>query len=756
MALTKRLFCLCAYLCTIGLSPVAHGFQPYVDVPFLQPEAQRFTFPDVQVAQWPQVPFNEQIVQLTVGLTEAEALVLTNTQLWSAQLSSDAASFVRADTQLGIQVQPGFRVRRAAAPGAALSIAGPDGVYSCGTAQTVKAVGACKFLAAKIGNVNDVFQTAAGDLWIGTDQGLFYLANGSGDVTVISAVPGPVATVAFDETTQTVVAGGLNMYRRLPDGMSWYMFETPGIIDDSPTALTFDSAGTLWIANDVCVNQHYLANFTFNRVGGYQGLPMANLTSACTAPSGAVWIGSVGQGATRYLAGEWKYFLGPRWFPTTDTKHNNTVSSIVVIDVLGTETALLATDGGLSIIRYNTWTLEAKADYMQSLIYPAHERFGLICDADFTAFADMRTAQQFSSDNDGLWTSIYVATQSFRYAVTKDPAVKQLAWKAFEAMEFLNNVTGIPGLMARSVLPVGQKIPDGKWYNSTAYPGWQWKGDTSSDEVVGHMWAYPLIYDLVAETPEEKGRAARLLNNTLTYIVNNGFFLIDADGNRTTWGVWAPSFLNVMPFWYDERGVNAMQITFWLLSGYRITGNPLFINAFDTLVNDHYYGLNMVNQKITQPSDWNYSDDELAFLPYYTYIHAARPELRDLFTFSITRAWQCARSERAAPWNFIYGATGAEEFDLDNSVWTLKTYPIDTIDYPFDNGARLDVQFNRDLSRENSQQLLTLLPYDEIFMGRWNGSPFDVSGGDGMSASDGCAFLMPYWMARYHGFIVSP
>ena len=52
--------------------------------------------------------------------------------------------------------------------------------------------------------------------------------------------------------------------------------------------------------------------------------------------------------------------------------------------------------------------------------------------------------------------------------------------------QFLNLVTGVKGLMARSVVATGTKHQNGAWHNSTAYPGWTWKGDTSSDEVRLH------------------------------------------------------------------------------------------------------------------------------------------------------------------------------------------------------------------------------------------------------------------------------
>jgi hypothetical protein len=87
-----------------------------------------------------------------------------------------------------------------------------------------------------------------------------------------------------------------------------------------------------------------------------------------------------------------------------------------------------------------------------------------------------------SEDNDGLWTSIYVASQAFRYAVTKDPEAKRNAWRAFEGMELLNNVTGIPGLMARSVLPRDQPYSGGTWYNSTVYPELKWKGTYNNND----------------------------------------------------------------------------------------------------------------------------------------------------------------------------------------------------------------------------------------------------------------------------------
>lgn len=48
------------------------------------------------------------------------------------------------------------------------------------------------------------------------------------------------------------------------------------------------------------------------------------------------------------------------------------------------------------------------------------------------------------------------------------------------------------------------------WYNSTTHSGWVWKGDCSSDEVVGHVFAWAALAH-VAAPPVDRARAAHYL-----------------------------------------------------------------------------------------------------------------------------------------------------------------------------------------------------------------------------------------------------
>ena len=97
------------------------------------------------------------------------------------------------------------------------------------------------------------------------------------------------------------------------------------------------------------------------------------------------------------------------------------------------------------------------------------------------------------------------------------------ARQGFEAMLRLEEITGIPGFHARSFIKVGEDIQpqDGEWHD-TADGKWRWKGDTSSDEIVGHYFGYAVYYDLVADEAE-KQKIRGVVTRMTDHILNNNF-----------------------------------------------------------------------------------------------------------------------------------------------------------------------------------------------------------------------------------------
>jgi hypothetical protein len=106
-------------------------------------------------------------------------------------------------------------------------------------------------------------------------------------------------------------------------------------------------------------------------------------------------------------------------------------------------------------------------------------------------------------------------------------------------------------------------------------------------------------------------------------------------------------------------------------------------------------------------------------------------------------------------WTFIYLTSQPNApVDLSAAVWTLYRFPMDTITWAVRNSHRQDVVWASGVDRHGRREALTLLPPDERPVMRWNSNPFVIDGGnDGGEEDDGAAFLLPYWMGRYYGFL---
>src|SRR5690606_1534664 len=126
-----------------------------------------------------------------------------------------------------------------------------------------------------------------------------------------------------------------------------------------------------------------------------------------------------------------------------------------------------------------------------------------------------------------------------------------------------------------------------------------WKGDCSSDEIVGHLYGYSIFYDLAADEGA-KERVRALTARVMDHILDNGYCLM-LDGRPTLWGVWAPEKLNGDPRRRAERGLNSLEILSHLRAAYHITGKERYLEAYHTLINRHGYAENMRRQKIDTP-----------------------------------------------------------------------------------------------------------------------------------------------------------
>lgn len=470
------------------------------------------------------------------------------------------------------------------------------------------------------------------------------------------------------------------------------------------------------------------------------GLPFGPVTGIATAGED-LWLATP-RGVIRKSGEAFRYFAGKRWLD------NDRVNDILVID---TNRVWVATPAGINELRRLPMTLEQKAAYFEKRLNERHLHHGFTAACRFKTAGDTTSFTHSTDDNDGLWTSIYLAAESFRYAVTKEKDAYDNAVRTFLAMEKLNTVNPIPGYVARSYVTIDESTGEGGEWHVSADGKWKWKGDTSSDEIVGHMFAYPLFYDLVAQG-EMKERVRSLVDRLMTHIVDHNFEMVDLDGLATRWAVWNPDSLNNSQRWMYERGINSLQILAFLKSASHVTQNPKYETAYKKLVGEHHYLENMLVQKMYGPYEINHSDDELSYLPYYTLIRygTGTPDMA-VYKRSLERSWKAEVADRIPIWNYIASIGLGNDCGLAVAEEEMQQIPLDIRNWRMENSHRLDIRKSAINDRFLKPQATLPIPTPERAVSKWNSNTFVMDGGgDGLSEDDGAYFLLPYWMARYY------
>jgi hypothetical protein len=373
---------------------------------------------------------------------------------------------------------------------------------------------------------------------------------------------------------------------------------------------------------------------------------------------------------------------------------------------------------------------------------------------------DTSTWVQNDDDNDGQWTGMYLASQTFRYAATKDPQALEYARTAMEAMLKLEEITGIPGFFARSIVP-GADCPakqtgGGEWHLSLDGQ-WCWKGNTSTDEFVGHMFGLSLYYDLVADE-SEKALIAADVSRILTRIIDHGYVIADVDGLVTTDGHFDSDFMERIGI-FGDAGLNSAMILGGLRAGYHMTGDQKFLDAFKELIQKHkYHEYVRKALEISQTVQINHDSHEMLALAFFTLVRLETEEkYRKIWLEGLEQFWQSQRPEHNPEFNMIYAALTGNDGDLDISVNTLRQIPWDLVVWGCNSSHRKDITIDPNPDRFGRKQSTEVLSYDERYVMKWNENPYNLDfDATGNSEESATYWLLPYWMGRHYGFISGP
>jgi hypothetical protein len=239
-------------------------------------------------------------------------------------------------------------------------------------------------------------------------------------------------------------------------------------------------------------------------------------------------------------------------------------------------------------------TLSEKAAYYDDIAtrLHLHPQLGFVLNVTLKEGVDEKTAtvadvERFQSgENDGLWSALYLTSQAYRYAVTRDPAVLATIRVMLDAEAKRMRITGVPGIFTRQYIPPdvqGISCPtdqahyitdlekdDNRWVKIEddgcvsyvdretmawtksehcglgEFAGYCFLDNVSKDEYAGHMLALGALYKYV-DDPEVQRITRELLTQVGDHLVDNELQLVDWDRRITEHGRFSPVAFDDFP-----------------------------------------------------------------------------------------------------------------------------------------------------------------------------------------------------------------
>ena len=292
-----------------------------------------------------------------------------------------------------------------------------------------------------------------------------------------------------------------------------------------------------------------------------------------------------------------------------------------------------------------------------------------------------------------------------------------------------------------------------EWHD-TADGRFEWKGDTSSDEICSHFYSITLFLEHAAQG-EEIQQAREYLARVANHLIDHGWQLVDVDGKPTRWGRWDPEYFTTDEGRYD-RGLQCLELLSFMKTSEALTQDAKFTKAYRRLVELGYPAYTLRRRNTFPPDSVLHFEDELAFWCYWNLLKFEQdPQLRSVYRRSFERSYEVLRIEQNPWFNFVYGALTGNDFEVGPAVAHLREWPLDLVIWSYQNSHRADL---RSPSGYVSYKAGTraFSPRETEPM-RWDHWTMQADGGTGgRDVVEPSGWLLAYWMGRYHGFIGPP
>jgi uncharacterized protein (TIGR03437 family) len=348
--------------------------------------------------------------------------------------------------------------------------------------------------------------------------------------------------------------------------------------------------------------------------------------------------------------------------------------------------------------------------------------FGTLLDPMYASATSDQIVGYTRCGDSALWTGVYLAANSFRYAVTRSPAALESVRSTLEALKRLSDVTG-DNRLARCMVPANSPFAAGIAreeagnkiiYNQPLF----WVDNTSRDQIVGAFFGLAVAFEVV-DDPEVKQGVSALVTRLIGYMSRHQ---------------WSPNDDIESTFRLRPEALHMLVQVARRVNPTNDVSGPFLIPPVDTGVlfdiqsNSSYFKFN---------------------LDYMSLYHLVRlqNDSRNRDAYLTLRGYTATHQN--AFFNMIDRALRGPDPARDAETRSLLDQLL----------ARPRRDFYADLSslvancgNEACRPIPVPLRVPATFL--WEVSPFQLKGGgSGVIESSGLDYILPYWMARYYGVL---
>jgi len=406
-----------------------------------------------------------------------------------------------------------------------------------------------------------------------------------------------------------------------------------------------------------------------------------------------------------------------------------------------------------------------------------------------------------ASENDGLWSALVLAAEAYRFAATHDPAARAALATLLHGEQLRMQITGVSGLLTRELIPPGitglacpadpaRYVPSpdktsNQWvriddagcidvadptgaFHATShcgladFAGWCFLDNISQDEYAGHVLALGAVARLV-DDPELHALGTDLLDQIGQHLVQHQMQVVDWDGRPTQWGKLYPTAGSDAPGYLAVLGAS------YIVTAARGTGDAALASAYGSLapVNATYLDQIMIwSGPDACTSNWNdlsmltaafhgllWNDPAATRAPFAAAFHdelVAPPGPRGILAEH--NAWYDVMWAAMKP---LGPGTDGPAFDaVHDAACQLREFPRSNHLVARDSTA---LAAEACTGRQHESMAASAFGIADRCAATyaWWGNPYIRTSctTDPTLVQNPAGYLLPYWMARYDGFL---